>query len=81
MNWMSKRKKDRLEHTLAMMMYLEMRDNAKLANKVREAETEEEMVAVLQKEGFFLEPDVLDELVRLFARELTDEDLVLVTGG
>ena len=67
--------------TAVRALYYKLRENEKLLAAVREAVTREEMEEILRGAGYDLEPGMAGDLVELFARELTDDMLLAVTGG
>ena len=67
----------------AWQLYKMLHEDEGTAAAIRAAETEEAFEETLKDAGYGngTPREVITELVRLFARELTDEDLTKVTGG
>ncbi len=67
----------------ARQLYKMLHEDEETAAAIRAAETEEAFEETLKDAGYGngTPREVITELVRLFARELTDEDLTKVTGG
>ena len=67
----------------ARQLYKMLHEDEGTAAAIRAAETEEAFEETLEAAGYGngTPREVITELVRLFARELTDEDLAKVTGG
>lgn len=67
----------------AHQLYKMLHEDEETAAAIRAAETEEAFEEKLEASGYAngTPKEVIAELVRLFARELTDDDLEKVMGG